>query len=106
MPFAGYFSSCDPGETQPYSIDFANQLSGDSIVSIAATLAADQGADARASSWLLASSFSDTVCTAMIGGALPNGLQPGVTYRLMFTVTTADGRTLSDYAFIPCAPIT
>ncbi len=42
----------------------------------------------------------------MIGGTLPNGLQPGVVYRLTFTVTTAAGRTLSDWGFIPCNAVT
>lgn len=107
MPFAGYYSSCDPGETQPYSIDFANQLAtGNSIASTTSSLAAEQGIDRNASSWLVGSpTISGTVVSQVIGGAMPNGLQPGVVYRLTFTITTASVRTLSDYGFIPCSPV-
>ena len=107
MPFAGYYSSCDPGEIQPYSIDFANQLAtGDLIASATSSLAADQGIDRNASSWLVGSPAVDgAVVSQVIGGALPTGLQPGVVYRLTFTITTASGRTLSDYGFIPCSPV-
>jgi hypothetical protein len=105
MPFAGYYSSCDPGETQPYSIDFSNQLAtGDSIVSAAAALVADQGSDRSASSWLVGSPTTNgTVVSQVIGGAMPNGLQPGVVYRLTFLIATASGRALSDYGLIPCS---
>jgi hypothetical protein len=110
MPFAGSYSPCDPGETQPYSIDFANQLvTGDSISSVAnVTLVSDQpGADPNASSWLVGSaSISGTIVSQVVGGSLPNGLRPGVVYRLTFTVNTTGGRTLSDSGFIPCNPIT
>jgi len=108
MPLAGYYSSCDPGETQPYSIDFSNQLAtGDSIVTATSSLVADQGIDRSAFSWLVGSpSINGTIVSQVIGGAMPNGLQPGVVYRLTFVITTASGRTLSDYGLIPCSQVT
>jgi hypothetical protein len=110
MPFAGYYSSCDPGETEPYSIDFANQLvTADALSSVASvTLVSDQpGADPNASNWLVGSaSISGSIVSQVVGGSIPNGLRPGVAYRLTFTVNTISGRVLSDWGFILCNAIT
>ncbi len=111
MPFAGDFTpGPSPGETQPFSLDMTAQLvNGDTIPmvpTITATLVAYEGVDADASSWLIGSPYaSGNILSQVIGGAMPNGLQPGVTYRLTFTVTTTQNKVLVNYAHIACAAL-
>ena len=108
MPYAGdYLPYCSPGESQPYSIDFANQLGGDSIASVASSLTAasnkplsffETEADASANS-VGPPSFG-TACTQGVGLC-----QPNVAYALSFTVITAGGRTLINYGHIYCQAV-
>jgi hypothetical protein len=103
MPFAGYFDPCDPGETQPYSIEFALQLApySDAIVSATATLQVELGVDPSASTRVSGSPYvTGTIVSQVIGN-----LQPGVVYRLLLVVSTTGGRVLDNWGFIPCIAI-
>lgn len=109
MPYAGdYLPYSSPGEVQPYSIDFANQLGGDAIATVtsALTVASNKpfsfyGSDADPSANLVGPpSFSGTACTQVVGPCLPN-----VAYALSFTVTTMGGRILLNYGHIYCQAI-
>ncbi len=108
MPFAGDWSpATSPGESQPFSLDMTAQLvNGDTIASVSSDLAAYVGSDADASSWLIGSPYvTGNIVSQIIGGDSPDGLQPGVTYRLTFTVTTTQAKTLVNYAHIACLPL-
>ncbi len=109
MPFAGdWIPAASPGEEQPFSLDWTPQLlNGDTIVSItSAELAVYEGVDPDAPSWLIGSPYLvGNVVSQVIGGDSPDGLQPGVTYRLTFTVLTTQGKTLVNFAHIACAPL-
>lgn len=107
MPFCGtYWPPASPGEIQPFSIDMTNQLeTGDSIPAdgVTATLAVHQGTDASPSSSLQGAPFvTGNIVTQFVGGALPQGLQPGVSYVLTFNVVTAFGRDRVNFAYILC----
>lgn len=104
MSFAGNYDQASPGETDAYAINMAPRLAtGDTIASVAASLSVVSGADPSAASWLLGPAVvAGNIVAQKIGGALPGGLQPGVTYMLVFTVTTASGRVLVNSGHISC----
>jgi len=115
MAYVGDFAPWHvPGETKPYSIDFTAPLApSDTIASVTADLAVAPvqpqgftGTDPSPDTRLVGSpTFSGAVCTQLVGGAMPGGLQPGVVYRLSFTVVTTGGRTLVSYAHILCGAL-
>ena len=93
---AGYYSSFDGStDVEPVSMDFANWIPvGDSIASVTTTIAADIGTDSNAANLLVGPPgfvVGGTVCVQQFGGMAPNGPKPGVTYRILFLVTTAGG---------------
>jgi hypothetical protein len=83
-------------------MDFAAQIpSGDSIASVVAALTVHSGADPSPSSRLSgAPAFSGTIVTQTLAG-----LQAGAVYNLLFTVTTAGGRILPNFARIGCISV-
>ena len=97
-----------PGDTCAYSIDIAAQLdAGDSLSGASVTLLVRQGSDSTPSARLVGSAtVSGTVVTQVIGGTPPNGLQGGTIYRVVYTATTAAGRTLVNAVELPCASLT
>ena len=106
MPYSGDWTYCDPGETDTFSVDFAPRLtpSGDSIASlVSAVMSVWQGVDANVGSIIIGSpAVSGTICTVKAGGNSPAGFQPSVGYRIMFTILTTQGRTLSNYCHVNC----
>lgn len=88
-------------------MDFTRQLAaGDTIASAATALAAISGTDPSAPSWLLGPPrVTGNIVSQNVGGALPNGLQAGVTYELIFTVITVSGRTLVNSGNISCVAL-
>jgi hypothetical protein len=99
MPVVGSFSSVDPPERLPFSIDFAAQIpAGDSLTSIlGSALAAYVGTDDDAAGLLYGpATIAGTVVTQTAGP----GWIPGVIYRLTLTCGTAGGATISLYAHI------
>lgn len=88
-------------------MDMTRQLAnGDTIASVTAALTVLSGVDPSASSWLLGpSAITGNIVSQNVGGPLPGGLQPGVTYELIFTVTTVSGRVLVNSANISCVAL-
>ena len=110
MPFAGVFSPpSNPGEIEPFSIDFAAQLfDNDAILfdSITTELFVVTGTDPTPSLKLIGPPLlTGTVVSQNVGGLAPNALQPGTVYSLVFTVQTASGRVLINSAHIACVAI-
>lgn len=105
MPFAGdYLPPPSPGEVQPFSLDFSPQLvGGDTIVTVSARLEAYEGSDPNAGSAATGAPIvSGSLISQWIGAPLPDGLQPGVIYRLTMTAHTSQGKTLVNHAHLAC----
>ena len=103
MPFCGYFSPRDPGETRAFSINFAQDINAsDTIASVTVTLAADIGfTDSNAPNLCVGlPTITGAIVSQMIGGPNPTGFQAGVTYLLTMTAITAAGETVSEQARI------
>jgi hypothetical protein len=107
MPFAGDFlPGFNPGEVQPFSLDFAPQIAnvaGDAILHAVVTVETlEQEADPNAAALLQGVPIvTGTVVTQWFGGS---GL-PCVVYSLIYTVITTAGRTLVNSAHATCNAI-
>ena len=107
MPFAGTaYPPTTPSELQPFSLDFTPQMENDSIASVSTALTVAVGSDPNASDWLVSTpAVVGNVVTQEIGGVMPGGLQPGVTYIWTVVVDTANGYQRINYIHIPCQAV-
>ena len=98
------FPPANPNETQPYSIDFINDLPvGQTIIGANVTLTTYQGTDSNPSSHLIGSTPSQiisTIVTQIIGN-----LVAGNIYSLNIVAISSNGFTYELYAFIPCQDV-
>ena len=104
MPFAGDFiPPVSPGESQIFAVDFATQIPpGDSIATVSVAISLHSGSDSSVASRLSgAAAKSGTLVTQTVVGLLP-----GVSYNLIFNVTTASGVVLSNFGRVACLAIT
>lgn len=103
MYVGGDFDPIDPGEDEDFTMDFVRDLfSGETISSAACDLAVagvcDDGTDSSPSSRLVGlPSISGTKVTQEVSNC-----QPGVYYRLTFTITTSTGRVKKDWSHFWC----
>lgn len=104
----GYFTAAKPGEEDIYSVDFTDRINGipgdgPQIGSQTVTISVVNGSDPNADNCLLGSpTISGNVVSQKAGGLLPGGFQPGVTYLLLFSVTTLAGDTYVYPGNVPC----
>lgn len=96
------FSPLDPTtlETSTFTFDFSAFLgTGETIATVAWSLAALNGIDSAPSSRLIGSfQISGTTVLQRIGTCIA-----GENYRVMATITTSIPQTLTLYAHCPCA---
>lgn len=93
------FSPAAPGESEPYSLDFTNDLNtGETLSTATVTLTVNEGVDASVATRLSGSpGISGNVVSQRIVGLLP-----GVTYTMTAAVTTNQSNTKKLSAHIPC----
>lgn len=99
------FPVCNPADTQPFTIDFLNDLpTGELVVAATVTLTVFQGTDANPSVHIIG-----TVPSAITSGRFVSqilqGLIAGNIYSLNMIATTTSGYTIELYALLPCAAV-
>lgn len=94
------FDVLDPGETDIFAFDFANEnlAVGETLSTAAFTCEVVEGTDSAPQSRVIGSAtISGTKASQKVGTALA-----GVIYRLTATVTTSASRTLKLYSHFAC----
>lgn len=101
------FTTCDPSpyETTIFGFDFALDLGASEIITsvVFACQVAESsvGTDANPSSRLLGSASISGTIVSQLGGTFV----AGVTYRIIATITTSQGQTITGYANTICEAI-
>jgi hypothetical protein len=93
------FQTSDPGESELYGLDFANDLGpGETIIGVTWYCETARGADPSPASHLEGpSTIGGTVVSQRISGLLA-----GVNYRLRALVTTSAGNSIDLYSYVAC----